>query len=541
MAPNVDVSLTQFVQLLHGVIDIVAPMRDVKVKRKTEPWFNGDILAGIRQRDALLRRFRKDRSKTQVYAEYCRVRNRVQRDVKKAKEYYFRNQIERNRNNSSKLWSHLKSLGYGSTCDSNSPIVLENNGSKCFDSKLVADIFNRFYTSVAANLVNALPASFNLFTSGSYVFRCFYQEKGVIPNSFELSPVSRFDILKELNCLETGKSVGLDGLSARFLKDGAVVLADPITHIVNFSISAESVPSGFKDARVKPLYKKGGKLDPGNYRPVSVLTTLSKILERTVHKQLVRYLESKQILFDYQSGFRSGFSTDTCLANLTDYVRSELSKGKLVGMVLIDLRKAFDTVDFEILLSKLRIMGVKSTDWFRSYLTGRRQCVNVNGTDSEFLNVTCGVPQGSILGPTLFLCYVNDMSISLKCKLSLYADDSALIASNRSVENLCSFLSKELESCSKWLVDSKLSLHVDKCESIVFSSSQKAKLRDAFKISCFGNEVKRVSTVKYLGVHLELYLVKHRQLMCLKRLRPGFLSSIVSPICLILSLGLHCV
>jgi len=263
------------------------------------------------------------------------------------------------------------------------------------------------------------------------------------------------------------------------------------------------VPSGFKEARVRPLYKKGGKLDPGNYRPVSVLNSLSKILERTVHRQLVRYLESKKILFDNQSGFRSGFSTDTCLVNLTDYVRSEISRGNLVGMVMIDLRKAFDTVDFDILLMKLKSMGVKSTDWFRSYLTGRRQCVNVDGVDSDFLDVFCGVPQGSILGPTLFLCYINDMCISLSCKLSLYADDSTLIASSSSVDQLSVFLSSQLESCSKWLVDNKLSLHVDKCESIVFSSCRKAKLRDNFKVSCFGREVRRMSKVKYLGVILD--------------------------------------
>ena len=177
-------------------------------------------------------------------------------------------------------------------------------------------------------------------------------------------------------------------------------------------------------------------MDPGNYRPVSILNILSKVLERTVHTQLVGYLEKKDIIFDYQSGFRSGFSTDTCLINLSDHVRSEISKGNFVGMVMIDLRKAFDTVDFNILLSKLKTMGVGNTDWFRSYLTGRRQCVSVGGTESNFLDIECGVPQGSILGPILFLCYINDMSASLNCRLSLYPDDSTLKASGRDTQTL---------------------------------------------------------------------------------------------------------
>ena len=194
---------------------------------------------------------------------------------------------------------------------------------------------------------------------------------------------------------------------------------------------------------------------------------------------------------------------DTCLINLSDHVRSEISKGNFVGMVMIDLRKAFDTVDFNILLSKLKTMGVGNTDWFRSYLTGRRQCVSVGGTESNFLDIECGVPQGSILGPILFLCYINDMSASLNCRLSLYADDSTLIASGRDIQTLSTFLSGELESCSKWLVDNKLSLHVDKCESIVFATKRKMKECENFQVTCFGTLVRRVSSVKYLGVMLD--------------------------------------
>ena len=232
-----------------------------------------------------------------------------------------------------------------------------------------------------------LPSPFNLFTSKSNVFLSFYRKRKVVENAFSLSPVTRYEILQQLSSLKVNKSTGLDGIPARFLKDGASVLADPVAHIVNLSITSEVVPSSFKDARVSPLFKKGSKMDPGNYRPVSILNVLSKVLERTVHRQLVNYLEKKGIIFDYQSGFRSGFSTDTCLINLSDHVRSEISKGNFVGMVMIDLRKAFDTVDFDVLLAKLKIMGVKNTDWFRSYLTGRRQCVSVGGIESDFLDM----------------------------------------------------------------------------------------------------------------------------------------------------------
>ena len=204
-----------------------------------------------------------------------------------------------------------------------------------------------------------------------------------------------------------------------------------------------------------------------------------------------------------QSGFRKGFSTDTCLLGLTDYIRGELSRGRLVGMVLLDLQKAFDCVDHGILLEKLGRMGVGSVDWFRSYLSGRRQCVLVDGVMSDFLAVNCGVPQGSILGPILFLCYINDMSISLGCHLSLYADDSTLVASGNDAAELGDYLSGQLERCRDWMVDNKLSLHVGKTECTLIGSKRKLNEAQGFRVMCNGSEVKRVDSVRYLGVMLD--------------------------------------
>ena len=286
------------------------------------------------------------------------------------------------------------------------------------------------------------------------------------------------------------------------MRDGADVIYKPVSHIINISITTEKVPSAFKEAKVIPLFKKGSTLDPGNYRPVSILNVLSKILERAVQSQLSDYLEKRGLLFENQSGFRGGYSTDSCLIGLTDFIKAELGKGNLVGMVLIDLQKAFDTVDHDILSEKLKSIGVSSTAWFDSYLHNRRQCVDINGSRSEFLPVTCGVPQGSILGPLLFLVYINDMNISLSCRLSLYADDSALLFAHRDAQVIADRLSVELSSCKKWLVDNRLSLHVGKTESLLFGSKRRLKGVD-FRVFCDGTPVERKFTVKYLGVLLD--------------------------------------
>ena len=168
--------------------------------------------------------------------------------------------------------------------------------------------------------------------------------------------------------LDPKKAVGIDGISPLFLRDATNVITVPVAHIVNLSITTETVPFGFKEARVVPLYKKGSKLDPGNYRPVSILSTLSKVLERAVHAQLNDYLEKREILCENQSGFRGGFSTDSCLIGLSDYIKDEIGKGNLVGMVLIDLQKTFDTVDHDILLKKLDAIGIPPF-WFDSQWT----------------------------------------------------------------------------------------------------------------------------------------------------------------------------
>ena len=230
---------------------------------------------------------------------------------------------------------------------------------------------------------------------------------------------------------------------------------------------------------------------------------LSKLLERAVHVQLTEYLTKRGLLYENQSGFRGSHSTDTCLIGLTDYVRAEMGKGNLTGLVLIDLQKAFDTVDHGVLLSKLRSMGVDSVAWFDSYLSNRTQCVENDGVRSDFMHITCGVPQGSILGPLLFLVYINDMHISLNCQLALYADDSALIFSHSNASVIAERLSLELSSCKKWLIDNKLSLHVGKTESMLFGTSRRLKQVREFQVTCDGMAVNRVTSVKYLGVKLD--------------------------------------
>ena len=463
-------ALDNFFSLLRSAIDKIAPSRKIRIRGKSEPWMTVDILNLIRERNKLFSKVKKNRDDFVTYRRYCSLRNYTQRCIRDAKSNYSNETLIECGNDSKKLWRHLSSLGHKAP-KGEGGIVLESEGKKFFSPSDTARLFNEFYTTVASSLVSCLPSCSGLF--GRRFYSTFYEKKGIFGPSFSLSPVSRHFILKQLSGLKLDKSMGLDDISPRFLKDGAEFLVEPVSHIINLSLTSEVFPSSFKKARVKPLYKKGSRLDVGNYRPVSILPVLSKILERAVNDQLNEYLTKKGLLYDFQSGFRKGFSTETCLMNLCDYVKMETSKGNFTGMVLIDLQKAFDCVDHQILLDKLSVMGVMSVDWFRSYLNDRQQCTQVDGVDSDFLQVTCGVPQGSILGPTLFLCFINDMSDALKCRLSLYADDSALVFSGPDPTKVADFLSSELSICRKWLIDNRLSLHLGKTECIVFGPKRR--------------------------------------------------------------------
>ena len=368
---DVDVAWSNFKDLFMSVVDKIAPLKEKRLKQRSEPWITSELLEYIRARDQALETFRKNKT-DENYKYFCNLRNRVQYNIKKVKRDYFYNKISDCKNSSTDIWKAVKSLGFTKLKSSAKCIGLLSEDKLTFDKKTVANIFNTFFTTVAASLVG----------------------------------------------LNVSKATGLDGLSARFLKDGANQISSAIAHIINLSLYSGRIPDDMKTARVVPLYKKNSKSEPGNYRPVSILTVMSKILEKTVHKQLENYLRSEKLLYDYQSGFRNSYSTDSCLTQLTDQIRFDMDKGNYTGMVMIDLQKAFDTVDHEILLNKLKAIGLDdlSTSWFSSYLKNRFQKTEVDGIFSDPMVVPCGVPQGSILGPLLFLIYVNDMEAAVSCR-----------------------------------------------------------------------------------------------------------------------------
>ena len=281
-------------------------------------------------------------------------------------------------------------------------------------------------------------------------------------------------------------------------------LVQPLTYVTNLSLSQGIFPDELKKAKVIPLYKANDPMLFNNYRPISVLPLFSKILERIMYNRMIKFINKHKLLYKYQFGFRKDHSTYMALIILIDKISAALDKGDFTIAVLIDFRKAFDTVDHEILLHKLHHYGIRGVayDWINSYMSNRQQMVSYNGASSSYRTINCGVPQGSILGPLLFIIYINDLSTVSKILTSvLFADDTTLLDSDSNLTTLINRFNIELVSIVNWLNANRLSLNIDKTNFMTFRPKNRNDPSPDIMIS--GTKINQVDKAKFLGVIID--------------------------------------
>ena len=502
---DANLAYSDFISKLTSIINTIAPIKKKKVKNNSQDWFDGEVAEKIAIRDKLFKKFKK--SKLHVDKDlYREARNNVENIIKSKKKNYFEDKLKENTAKPKELWKTLNGLGLpkkGSQSGA-ANVCLKENDEFVFDPAAISNVFKTFFSDIAINLLAKLPTAPNRFNKNSV---SEFYKKFNIKNKFKFSHVTDETILEILKNLDVTKATGIDNIAAIFLKDGAEILASPIAQLCNLSISTSIFPDECKTAKLIPIYKKGSKTDPKNYRPISLLPLISKVIEKVIHDQTQSFLYENNILYDYQSGFRKKYSTESCLSYLTDKISKGFDSGLYTGMILIDLQKAFDTIDHELLLEKMLFLGFSEEviGWFRSYLSNRNFKVNINKAFSELGEVTCGVPQGSILGPLLFLLYVNDMPQALSCDLLLYADDSCLMFQHKDVKEIEKVLNQNFSDLCDWFVDNKLSIHFgeDKTKCVLFASKNKVKKAEPLNIIYKGTEIKQHSNVNYLGCILD--------------------------------------
>ena len=299
-------------------------------------------------------------------------------------------------------------------------------------------------------------------------------------------------------------SPGLDGIHVKILKLSATVLAPIISKLINLSFSVGIFPDRLKIAKIIPVFKGGEHEEISNYRPISILNSISKIFERSMSNRLLEFLKLNNILSNCQFGFCKNSSPQLAITQLIDKILQDLANGKYSVSIFLDLKKAFDTLDHNILLEKLQYYGIKNVyhKWFTSYLSNRKQCTIINNSVSDFSNLITGVPQGSTLGPLLFLLYINDIVESSKIlKFTLFADDTNITHSDLDINNRATTVNTELKLISTWLLSNKLSLNTDKTKYIVFTGNK--IITNDIEIVICNTKIAKTSTMKYLGVYID--------------------------------------
>ena len=438
---------------LH-VSNIHAPYRQKKVKSTPAPWLSPDLKRVMFERDRLKKvacRLKTEES----WSRFKSVRNQVNEAIKLAKSSYYNTYFAANQGNIKNSWKGIN-LIMAKTQEKIRVNALKIGNVSYTSPQEISDVLNNHFSNVGPSLASEIPLSDIDFSD--YIHP--------VSHTFTLKATTNDTVLKLINSLPLNKASGLDGISCRLLKEAAPFVVPSLTHIINLSITTGIFPDEWKLARVSPIYKEGAKSDPNNYRPISVLPVISKLIEKIVCDQFYEYLIMYDLLADTQSGFRPGHSTQTALLlEATNEWYQNIDSGLINGVLFLDLKKAFDTVDHRILLQKLQLYGVDfhTLEWFRSYLTNRKQKTFVNGHLSDYCPITCGVPQGSILGPLLFLVYINDLpACPLYSVPRMYADDTSLTLSSNNPADLQYKLNSDLAEIKTWLQANKLSLNEKK-------------------------------------------------------------------------------
>lgn len=497
---NVSQCYEEFLRVFTSVLDRCAPLKDKVIPPNRvirQPWMTPALLQSSINRDKLYAKSLGKPKSSEACNRFIKYRNMFNLLKRKAKSEYFRHLLIEYSNDIQKTWRILNTVT-GRSDNKRSPSdTFIVNGKKETDKGEITNGFAKYFGEIGRRLAETIPPSEK--SPDLYL--------GDNPNQqlFFMYPTDPDEIVKILGKCKSKKSTGDDGISLSLLKQLSTAVSLPIAKLINLSFEQGQLPDAMKIAKVIPIYKSKSKESFSNYRPISLLSNISKIMEKVMHKRLFSFLTKFNILHSKQFGFQPKHSTADAISKFVHDVLHSLDESNPCLSVYLDLSKAFDTIDHDILIRKLTYYGIRGTPlkWFSSYLKNRKHYVYYNGSTSEQCSIDFGVPQGSVLGPLLFIIYMNDLPNAISdCQVVLFADDTTIYHSGSNVEHMFEKVNSDLEHLSDWFRANKLSVNASKTKYMLISRKPYI-LPEHLKLQINSDHIERATDTKFLGLHID--------------------------------------
>lgn len=506
--------------LLQNTVISLVP----RSQRIIKPWITLGILRCIKNRNNMQKKLRSEPENQILKITYRRYRNHCNNLIKKLKRKYDREQLNNACKNPKKLWSTINSITHRKT---KKPQCLELLNVEKLPENSVNSI-NNYFANIGKTLADAMVSS-------SSPQQTHIITQNMQSSSFVLVDTDYREVYSILTQLKTDSAPGYDNIPTKFLKLGAEFVVPVIAHLANLCFKHGKFPPSLKQAIVTPVYKSGSRDEPSNYRPISVLPAISKIVEKLINNRLLNYIDKYDILSDSQYGFRRKRSTEDAVTALTSLIVKQIDTNKKCLTVFLDIKKAFDTISAKTLVSRLEGIGIRGVPLalLTDYLKERTQRTRIGHYTSDKVTISFGVPQGSVLGPTLFLLYINslcDMD-NIEGQIFSYADDTAIVFTGVTWAAVKKTAEKGLSKIAAWLSTNLLTLNITKTNYITFSKYITTQPSTDFHIkihtcntnthtNCLCNIITKVTSAKYLGVMIDQRLSWHSHLeMMISRTR----------------------